>query len=164
MRALLVSALAIGCGGGGGDGPDAAPLRACQVTTTTACTEAANHADLAWLVPNVFVSSCTFSGCHNGSATAAGALDLRTPEAAHATLVNVPSHLDPGAMLVVPGQPKQSYLLMMMQQYAPADMDPPLVAPPATVGYMPQNANGAALCCQKLDAVERWIAAGAPAS
>lgn len=162
MRALLL-AFALAACGGGDDTTDGSAAK-CVETATAACTEAANHADLAWIVPNVFASSCTFSGCHNGSATPAGAIDLRTPEAAHATLVNVASHLEPGTLLVAPGAPRQSYLLMMMQQYAPDEMDPPLPAPPANIGFMPQNSNGAVLCCQKLDAVERWIAAGAPAN
>lgn len=134
--------------------------RACMVTTTQACMDAEMHDDLAWIEANVFVPSCAFSGCHNGTATAAGRLDLKTPGASHAALVNVASAIDASRMLVVPGAPKDSYLLMIMQHYKPSEMMPPMSAPPEDIGYMPQNGGGA-LCCQKLDALERWIAAGA---
>jgi hypothetical protein len=89
-------------------------------------------------------------------------MDLKTPGASHAKLVDVDSNLDAGRKLVVPGAPKQSYLMMMMQHYSPELMEPtPAEPPPDDVGFMPQNANGAVVCCQKLDAIDRWITAGA---
>jgi hypothetical protein len=152
--------LLIGCGGGGG-GDDEPPGDMCKVSTSADCSEAPNHSDLAWIEMNVFAKQCAFSGCHNGSATMAGRINMKDPGASHAQLVNITSHLDPGVKLVVAGQPKQSYLLMMLRKYAPDEMDPPMVPPPDDVGFMPQNANGAIVCCQKLDAIERWITAGA---
>lgn len=133
--------------------------RACMVATSQACMDADMHDDLAWIEANVFVPSCAFSGCHNGTATAAGRLDLKTPGASHTALVNVDSAVEPGRKLVVPGAPKESYLLMIMQQYKPAEMTPAMMAPPDDIGFMPQNAPP--VCCQKLDALERWITAGA---
>ena len=80
---------------------------------------------------------------------------------AHADLVGVDSMIATGRKLVVAGQPKESYLLMIMQQFKPTEMLPtPVDAPPSDVGYMPQGFDEP-LCCQKLDAVERWITAGA---
>jgi hypothetical protein len=159
MRSLLVLTLCLGCSGD--DGGDPQPVQACKVSDSADCTEAANHADLAWIEANVFLKQCAFSGCHNGTATAAGRIDMKTPGASHAALVDIRSHIDPAFKLVVPGQPKQSYLLMMLRKYKPEEMDPPMTPPPDDVGFMPQNANGAVVCCQKLDAIERWITAGA---
>ena len=57
-----------------------------------------------------------------------------------------------GRKLVVAGAPKQSYLMMMLQLFPPSEMEPtPVTAPPTDIGFM-------------LDAIERWVAAGAPAN
>ncbi|MDQ3368663.1 MAG: hypothetical protein M3680_24810 [Myxococcota bacterium] len=155
---MSVTALAGGCRTSLED--DGEPAGACKLTTTAPCMEADNHSDLAWIEANVFASSCAFSGCHNGAATAAGRINLKAGMS-HAALVDVDSVIEPGRKLVVAGQPRQSYLMMMVQHVAPAEMDPPASEPPGEVGYMPQNAGGAVLCCQKLDALDRWITAGA---
>ncbi len=133
---------------------------ACKLATTAPCMEADNHSDLAWIETNVFASSCAFSGCHNGTATAAGRINLKAGMS-HASLVDVDSAIEPGRKLVVAGQSRQSYMMMMVQHIAPAEMDPPVPDPPDDVGFMPQNAAGAVLCCQKLNALDRWITAGA---
>ena len=99
-------------------------------------------------------------GLPNGGATDAGRLDLRMA-ASHVELVNIDSEVDVGRKLVVPGDAAKSYLLVMLGQIKPADADPPTVAPPATIGFMPQATGGALLCPEKRDAVERWIVAGA---
>lgn len=136
--------------------------RACKPAMTAECMMAESQASLAWIEANVFSKSCGASGCHNGSATTAGRFDLKTPGASHADIVGADSMIDPTRKLVVAGQPKQSYLLMMMQAYPPSEMEPtPAAPPPNDIGFMPQNTGGATVCCQKLDAVERWIAAGA---
>ncbi|MEJ7603777.1 MAG: hypothetical protein WKG01_38170 [Kofleriaceae bacterium] len=133
----------------------------CKVSTTNAdCQAAPDHSELAWIEANVFEKSCTFSGCHNGMATDAGRLNLKVGQA-HQSLVDVDSDVEPGRKLVVANQPLQSYLLVMLRQVTPAMADPPVGEPPDDVGYMPQNAGGAVLCCQKLDAIQRWIEAGA---
>jgi len=135
------------------------------------CMEALTHSDLAFIETKIFAPSCTFMGCHNGAATAAGRIDLRqtvnmvtTPGRTAPFLVNFDSALDPSRKLVVPGQPNQSFLLMMMQHIAPADMSPPAAAPDPQIGYMPQNVGGKPLCVEKRDAIQRWIMAGAPAT
>ena len=161
MRVTLVLALAA-CGGGGGSSIDAAPGRTCMVSSSTSCMEAANHSDLTWIEANVFAAQCAFSGCHNDTATVAGRIDLKNPGMSHADLVNADSMIATGRKLVVPGQPRQSYLLMMMQQFPPAQMEPtPVAPPPSDIGFMPQGTNNVPVCCQKLDAIERWITAGA---
>ena len=163
MRAALALVLAA-CGGGGGASIDAAPARACQISTSIPCMEAASRSDLAWIEANVFSQQCAFSGCHNGAATPAGRLNLKDPGMSHDGLVNVDSAIEPTRKLVVPGEPKQSYLMMMLQLFPPAQMEPtPVAAPPGDIGFMPQGTD-MAICCQKLDAIERWITAGAPAN
>lgn len=139
--------------------------RSCADGTVATCVDAATHSDLKWIEANVF-NKCTFSGCHNGAMTDAGRIDLQAGKS-FAAMVSVDSEIATGptlvgkAKMVVPGEPNHSYLLVMMRQLAPADFDPPLDNPPGSVGYMPQNAGGAVTCCQKLDAVTRWIMDGA---
>jgi hypothetical protein len=139
--------------------------RSCAVSTAAACTDAVTHSDLKWIEDNIF-NKCTFSGCHNGAATDAGRMDL-SPGKSHAALVNVDSEIASGDMLmgkaklVTPMEPSRSYLLVMMRQLSPEQHDPPLIPPPASIGYMPQNAGGVVTCCQKLDALTRWIEEGA---
>ncbi len=147
------------------DEPVDLQARSCKDGTVAACVEAPIHSDLAWIETNVF-NKCTFSGCHNGAMTDAGRLDM-TSGKSFAAIVNIDSQIASGpqltgkAKIVTPGAPNQSYLMVMLRQIKPAEHDPPLDVPPASVGYMPQNAGGAITCCQKLDAVTRWIEDGA---
>jgi hypothetical protein len=55
---------------------------------------------------------------------------------------------------------KSSYLMLMLHDFDPTTATPPGREP--GIGYMPLGFGS--LCCQKLDAVERWITAGAPAN
>lgn len=131
--------------------------RACDVNMASpSCVEAVDHSDLAWIESKVFTASCNFSGCHNGP-NDLGKLDLR-PGMSHTTLVEVSSILEPTRKLVVPNDINASYLMLMLRDIAPAIATPAGVLP--SVGSMPQNAG--TLCCQKLEAIERWIMAGAP--
>ena len=125
----------------------------CQMSTAASCVDATGHTDLTWIHANVFTKQCTFSGCHNGDNTKQGKIDLRAGHS-FATLVNGDSALMSGAKLVVPGDPNSSYLEVMLGT-VPGTID-------RTVGLMPQNTGGSLLCCQKLDAIKGWIAAGAP--
>ena len=137
------------------------PSTTVDAPLSQACMDATQHSDLAFIENVIFKNSCEFSGCHNGSSgTKAGRMDIR-PGMAYAHLVNVTSEIDMTRKLVVPGSPNESYLLMMMEQIPPAQMTPPASDPPADVGFMPQGATSP-LCAEKRDAVQRWIAAGAP--
>lgn len=166
MRRIAVLAgllLAPGCRISLEDSPapvDGAVDGAVDAFVSPACLEAPNHSDLAWIEENVFRGGCALSNsCHNGANTnAANMLDLRVGNS-HAELVGVQSKLAAQYQLVVPGQPQQSYLLMLIQQIAPQDMDPPASPPPNEPGFMPQNSSP--LCEQKRAAVQRWIEAGA---
>lgn len=136
--------------------------RACVVDMKApSCVEAANHSDLAWIEQNIFVPNCNLAGggaCHGG-ASDAGKLDLRVGMS-HDHLVGVSSMIDRTRMLVVPGDVAASYLMLMLSDVPPAMASPPGSRPPSNVGFMPMS-NGT-LCCQKLDALERWINSGAP--
>lgn len=137
--------------------------RQCTVSTTSQpCMDAVNHSDLAWIEQKIFVASCAFSGCHS-SASDSGKLDLRAGMS-RANLVGVSSMLDPARKLVVPNDVDASYLMLMLRDVPPVMATPPASPPPASVGYMPQGPPSVGLCCQKLDALERWINAGAPSN
>lgn len=142
--------------GGGGDG-------GIDAMVSAACTEAKGYQDIATIETKIFQTSCIFSGCHNGAATLQGKIDLRAG-AAHDHLVGVAAVVDTsgGRKLVVAGDVNASYLMLMVQSVKPADATPPTVAPPTSVGFMPQNTGGQPICQEKRDAIARWIMAGAP--
>jgi len=156
-RALLVS-LVSACGGGGGGDDDMV-----DAPVSAACMEAATFQDVHNLEDKIFKQSCIFSGCHNGANTPAGRVDLRSGSA-HDKLVGVMSQIDTTRVLVTPGVPNKSYLLMMIGQIAPEDMDPPAQMPPSDIGFMPQGTGNVLLCPEKRGVIERWVMAGAPLS
>jgi hypothetical protein len=114
------------------------------------CVEAKSHSDLAWIQANVFEPKCTFSACHNGGVHSLE--DLRTLDSTYATTVGIPSRLFPAYRLVVPNEPANSYLLSILRG-GPLPID-------ATAGTMPMGQPR--LCHERIDAIERWILAGAP--
>jgi hypothetical protein len=139
---VLVFALCA-CPGGGedDDGVDAG--------LSPACMAAQDHSDLTWIQTEIFAKSCRFSSCHDASQPEAD-IDMSTKETSIAGLVNVQSTLQPTLMRVVPGDVDASYLAAITDGSGPLD---------PMVGTMPQNAP--LLCTQKLDAIKRWIMAGA---
>ena len=140
--------------------PDGGNGGACVVSTTSQpCLDAVAHSDLAFIEQKIFATNCNFSGCHD-SATDSGKLDLRAG-VSHDHLVGVSSQIDGTRKLVVPNDVAASYLMLMVRDVPPAKASPPAAPPPGDIGYMPQD-SGATLCCQKLDALERWINDGAP--
>jgi hypothetical protein len=157
LRFALVATLLAGCRISlEHDTTDAGAGRGCTVSTTSApCMDALTHSDLTWIEQNVFKASCNFSGCHD-NATDLGKLDL-TPGQSHDRLVGVSSMIQPSRKLVVAGDVHASYLMLMVHDFTPDMATPAGTAPPG--GFMPKGAP--TLCCQKLDAIERWITAGA---
>jgi hypothetical protein len=137
--------------------PDATSVDA---AVSAACMEATTYQNLVNIESKIFKQSCIFSGCHNGAATDAGRLDLRETKA-FGQIVDVKSLIDPSRTYVVPNQPNQSWLLMMMGHFQPSEMSPPATAVPTPPGLMPLNSGGALLCKEKRDAIVRWIMAGA---
>ncbi|HSD89347.1 MAG TPA: hypothetical protein VLB44_17580 [Kofleriaceae bacterium] len=171
MRAVLLSALlaTMGCRIDLDDPPGASADanttgRSCKVSTSTTCMDAAAHSDFAFINSKIFPLSCSASASCHKDATSSGKLDLSLTNAYAAIMGpggtgGVMSQIDKSRVLVVPGQPKQSYFYFIIQGIKAADGDPPFTDPPSNVGFMPMS--NAAICCQKIDAIERWITAGA---
>jgi hypothetical protein len=165
---------------------------ACTVREDIAvCKEAESHSDYAWLNANLFSSNCSGDSCHSapkapstklplGKILLAPSADNPDPRLAYNTLLGpsgsgAESDLEPGRKLVDPGEgmggnPDNSYLLFLLHGIPASPGFPPLAVdaaparpfkePPSDIGYMPMDNN--TLCCQKIDAVRRWIQAGAP--
>ncbi len=92
----------------------------------------------------ILLPTCGFSTCH-GSGT--GGLTI-TAEGAYAALVEAPSSISPGDILVIPGDPDGSYLVKKLDGAAD------IVGGPMPVG--------APLSASDLSRIRTWIAAGAP--
>lgn len=154
--------LSLDDGSGPPPGPDGGGP-ACTVSTANPeCLQAADmpavSQTLSWIETNVFSKNCATTSCHGmtGGGVPGGGVVLTT--ASHDKLVNVDAKLAAGRKLVVAGNPKQSYLLVLMRQLALGEAEPPAPAPRDNL-YMPLSSPP--VCCQKLDAIERWIMAGA---
>lgn len=148
--------------GGGSSG------RVCTVSTSdSVCLAAASEQSFSWIQQNVFATNCFGSSCHDmgGEGKLAIAQNVTTNQA-YDNLVGsngmgVKSLIDTTRTLVVPGNGSASWLEVMIQEIPPSAAMPPASPPPGNIGYMPQ-ANGV-LCCQKLDAIDRWITQGSAA-
>ncbi len=142
----LVGIIGLGCDTGI---PPFDPSKVVDAALPTRCSEAAAHSDFAWVRDNVFAISCgAFTSCHEGSGPAGG-LDL-TAALAYQNLVNVVSTSFPDWIRVVPGDPDHSYILVKLGG---------IPGPLGDGGLMPLN--NPLLCQPEIDAVRRWIAAGA---
>ena len=115
----------------------------------TICQEAKQHSDFAWLQQHVFTPSCATAMCHAGAEPDVG-LSLEAGEA-YNNLVNKGASTVTGWTRVVPGSIAESYLAVSLGRAE---------GPPPRDGYMPLGADP--LCVEKLEAIERWILAGAP--
>lgn len=141
--------------------------RGCKETQSIPiCLEAETKSDYAWIQQNIFSSNCSGDDCHgqgNNGQPPTGRLQL-TADVSYQTLMGadgsgVMSEVDPTRQLVVPGSPESSYLYFLVRG-VPAELGtPPFDEPPEDIGYMPMKNNP--LCCQKVDAIARWIRAGA---
>lgn len=112
----------------------------------TPCEEAVYHSDLAWIQDKIFNVSCT-TECHGDSPPSA--MMSLLPGQARAAMVNVASTTHTGWMRVVPGSAASS-MLMVQIGGEPG---------PMLEGFMPWGEPK--LCDEKIDAIRRWIAAGA---
>lgn len=135
--------------------------RSCKVSTAAVCMEAETHSDFTWIKGKIFAANCFGSSCHSG-ATASGRRDLTDDP--YTSLMGtgtggVKSNLSPVHDLVVPGSPQNSYLYFIIRGVPPEAGTPPFPEPASNIGYMPMS--NSTLCCQKIDAIERWITAGA---
>jgi len=116
------------------------------------CLEAVQHSDFPWIRDNVLVPSCSnFTTCHSVGNPPAH-LDL-TAANAYANLVGVMAVTVPGwGVRVDPFHPDASYILVKLGVVKGPVGDAGTTMPP----------NSPALCAQKLGALRRWIAEGAP--
>lgn len=140
---------------------------ACEPSETVpSCLDAPDQSDFEWLQANIFTPNCTSNACHgegeNGQPPD-GRIRL-TRDASYATLMGadgqgVAATFDTSRQLVVPGQPARSYLLFLMRGLDAEFGEPPFDPPPSEYGFMPMRSK--TLCCQKLEAVRRWIEQGA---
>ena len=141
--------LILSCGDDGGDGGvDASSFDAASfdAAPSPSCLEAESHSDLAWIQDNVLTPSCAnFSACHQGLANNARGLNLESGNS-EVNMVGVASDAFPNEILVVPGDPASSYLMVVLGSYD---------GPQLQSGTMPPN--NPLLCVQKREAVERWI-------
>jgi hypothetical protein len=144
LSTLSLALILAACGGGDddddGDGPSAS------------CLEAEDHSDLAWIQENIFNGGCALAAaCHKGDAPDANGLNLEAGMS-EANLVGVPAVGDSadGLNLVEPGNPMESYLLIILGHYGTDD-------PRIPDGTGPMPFNSPLLCEQKRDAIERWI-------
>jgi len=112
------------------------------------CDEAPYHSDFAFVQEKIFNVSCAVSGCHDSNSPAAG-MDLGVGRA-HGNLVNVASVDFDGWMRVSPGSSANSALMVQVGGESG----------PAIEGTMPWGQPK--LCDPLIDAMRRWILAGAP--
>jgi hypothetical protein len=99
--------------------------------------------------------TCANASCH-GAVKPVEGLDLSTPDAAYASLVNAPSKQRPELMRVNPGHPELSYLINKVTGVDMAPKD----SLGTTVGKrMPTGFN--AICAAKIDVIRQWITDGA---
>lgn len=145
---------------GKSSGTDAPAAGSCMMSTAPVCMDATMNQSLSWIQANIFDKQCTFSGCHDGGHTPAGMVDL-TDGKSYAHLVGYQSVLQPSYQLVVAGMPTASYLEVMIGKIKAEDAMPPAPPIPSKAGLMPMDNAGELLCCQKLDAIDRWISMGA---
>jgi len=154
---------------------DAREERLCRISETAPiCIAAANEmpSDFAWLQKNMFSTNCSGDDCHSaavngqppdGRLVLAEGFSYKVLMGKDATDPGpaplVASEFQTDHKLVEPGAPERSYLMFMLKALRANEGVPRFTPPPADVGYMPQSNN--TLCCQKLDVVARWIAAGA---
>src|SRR5262245_2498741 len=145
IRLVVIASLLAGCRISLEDAGQESSTRKCTVSTTSQpCLDSTSHSDLAWIETKIFAAHCNFSGCHNGTDTPPGKVDLR-PGMSRAHLVNFASVIDPSRKLVVPSDIEASYLMLMVGDVPAGMADPPGTVPSA--GLMPQNSTP--LCCQK---------------
>lgn len=129
-------------------GSDATIIEPDAIVELTECQEATQHSDLAWIQQKVFTPSCATSMCHAGADPEVG-LNLEAGRT-YNNLVNKNASTVQGWQRVVPGTLATSYLMVAFGR---------VDGPPPRDGFMPIGADP--LCVEKLEAVERWILAGA---
>ncbi len=147
----------------------ASAMCACPAESTPepACKDYAPPADFDALNPSVsftrdvmpiFAQSCAFSTCHGANAGSANGVFLgRDAARVHAAVVSVKGDELPTMAFVLPGNPRESYLMRKMDASQCA-LDAQCTGG-SCQGSMPKNEESLDLATR--DVVRRWIAQGA---
>lgn len=165
LMALAVLASLAAQGGCGGDDAaiDANTTDAGPPDASATCVQATMHSDFTWIQENVFNKSCTGMSCHDADKPAA-MLNL-TAGAAHAQIVGVDSVELPAYKRIKAGSCDESFLYKKItNDTAIIDMgDCSQVVTGGKCRPMPTvSSTFQPLCQEKIDAICRWITAGAP--
>ncbi len=135
---LVASGLVSACSPGTGEGLDS---NGNPITSSTQ--PVALRSDFVSIQANVFTSNCALSGCHTG---ASAPLGLQLDEAnSFVNIFDQPSSEDPGSILIIPGDPDNSYLVRKIEGTAGSRMPKDLPA----------------LSPQKIQAIREWVTNGA---
>jgi len=143
---------------------DAQPRLCTPQPTSATCAAAVGHSDLTYLQANIIQPKCALSdSCHTNK-NPQDMLDLHTKDSTYMLLVNQASVLDTSRQLVVPGNVNASLLSAFIGAIKPSEAEPPMTDLPhskngTAIGTMPYDSTP--MCCEKIDAVTAWIAAGA---
>lgn len=160
---LATSACRISLDEDGGGGDDTTTPPPCMIVTSNpvcVMADTLQNVTLGWIEQNVFVPNCGSPSCHGtptGGGNPAGRLVLTS--GSYDKLVNVDATFATGRKLVVPGSVPQSYLMVILHGITLDEADPSPAPAPSGGRYMPLGSP--AICCQKLEAMKRWIMAGA---
>jgi hypothetical protein len=146
-RLVLCALAACGSDTSPNGSPDATP-REIDAAASTICDQAKEHSDFAFIQEHIFTASCAKSMCHTGP-TPEVDLDLSAGKA-YSNLVNKGASTQTGWVRVEAGNSAESYLVVSLGRTP---------GPMPRDGFMPLGAEP--LCTEKLEAIERWIAAGA---
>lgn len=96
-------------------------------------------------------SACTSCHVPGGRGVRIGSLDLSSAAIAYSSLVNVPARRNPAVLLVVPGDPENSYLIHKLEgRLGPGDRS-----------RMPED-GPPFLTEGQIRVIKRWIEIGAP--
>jgi hypothetical protein len=155
LATLLLFGALSACGGGDDDTADDVADDGSDDGdgVSASCLEAEDHDDLEWIQDNILTRGCALSSsCHKGDAGDANGLNLEagTSESSLVGVQAIAEEAD-GMVLVTPGDPENSYLLVILGHFG--EDDPRI--PDDGDARMPFNSPP--LCQEKLDAIERWI-------
>ncbi len=144
---------------------DAQPRLCTPQPTSSSCADAVGHSELSYIQPKIIQGKCALSDSCHTNRNPQDMLDLSTQDKTYSLLVDQVSVLDSSRKLVVPGDVNASLLAAFIGAIKPGEATPALSALPdnkngQSIGTMPYNSP--TMCCEKIDAITAWIAAGAP--
>jgi hypothetical protein len=129
-------------------------------TCAMAAADPVASSKLSWITANVMTPNCGGSSCHGmgaGGNPPLGRIVLTTDP--HTKLVGVDATFATGRKLVVAGDVGKSYLMVILRHLTLDQADPSPAPEPSGGRYMPLGVP--TICCEKLDAMAKWIQDGA---